>query len=222
MNLDKILSSLSEPISGQATTRRESLLKTAGLARKAVAATLPLGLGGIAFPARAAVSSADALNLALELKLMLKALYEEGNAATFASTGFTGVISAADVKKIIAEIQPKVEGHIAELTAAVTEMGGTPVSKQYSLTGNPSGSLGTVFTDRRVFMALAQVLHDVSSRGIKGLMPELESSGENLMAGIKIQAADARYATLWNIARSTASTQFYPSENSDYTNLPQE
>ena len=50
----------------------------------------------------------------------------------------------------------------------------------------------------------------------------LESSGENLMTSIKIQAADARYATLWNIARSTASTQFYPAESSDYTNLPQE
>ncbi len=214
MKLTDILTELEKPADQHPASRRIALAKSAGIARKLLAATLPVGLGAVAFPARGAANSPEALNLLLEAKLILKSLYSQGADAGLA-TGASGMISATDVKRAITEITVRLNEQIDYLNTAVTNAGGTPVNPQTVF------AAGT-FTDRAVFMATAQVLHDTSSRAIKQLLPALEGNHENLMRAVEMQAADARYASLWRIARNAASAQFFPVEGSDYTQLPQD
>jgi hypothetical protein len=216
MKFNDILASLASTNTQVPANRREVISKTANAAGKALVASLPIGLGAVVFPVKAAGSTPEAMNLLLEIKLLLKSLYDQGNAASLSGGGQSGVTSATDVKKAITEALLQVNDHISSLTNAVTNAGATPVTIQPNFPA-------IAFENRAVFMAIAQVLHDLSQRVIKDLMQVLTSS-ENLALAIKIQTTDSRYASLWAIARNTATPQFYPSQDyhaNEYITLPQ-
>lgn len=129
-------------------------------------------------------SVTDVLNYALTLERLELAFYTQGLVAG-------GLPLTGDDRTALAEIKANEQSHVDLLTGALGAAAGT----------DTSGSLRfdkvytSVFTDRAVFLAVAQALEDTGVRAYKGRAVELQADRAVLEIALNIHSVEARHAS---------------------------
>ncbi|HEX8386876.1 MAG TPA: ferritin-like domain-containing protein [Rubricoccaceae bacterium] len=179
---DSLLTRLaSETLTAEAT-RREALLTTGKLGLGAALAALPFFT---AKPAAAQSTAGDAgiLNYALTLEYLERAFYRRGVA--------NGVAPPANAA-LFNQIRNDEEAHVALLSGAITQAGGTPVVyEDADFTFNVGGTDAT--TNQALFLTLAQGLEDTGVRAYKGRAAEIVNKAF-LTVALQIHSVEARHA----------------------------
>jgi hypothetical protein len=194
-------------------TRREAIVTGAGVSSSVVAA---LALGSIPVALAAFGRDADAqapVNVqgVLEFAYLLENLEAEfykavlGESATAAqNTAFAQVraqISTdAQLLATLRQIRKHEVAHVAFLKAAITALGGTPLTyagAEFDFTGGNgtgTGPFAAARTDPTFLLATAQMFEDTGVRAYKGQLDRLMADKPTLTAVLRIHSVEARHA----------------------------
>lgn len=218
MNLLNILDRLSDDqFFSKLTSRSESISHISDFGKKAVLASIPLGLSSLmATPSQAAttsvtgVAAASALTDALQLALVLEYLEDEYYRRGLAASG----LIPADDKVVFQQISKHETAHVAFLKAAISSLGETPGTKPtFDFT---AGGNFQPFSDYQQFMILAQAFEDTGVRAYKGQAGNVASNKAVLQAALQIHSVEARHAS--QVRRMRANKGWI--ENADGGNMP--
>lgn len=199
MNLLNILDQLSDDKFFTAETSRSGTFsQISAFGKKAVIASIPLGLGSLmatsakaetASTSSAAFAPASALTDALQLALTLEYLEDEYYVRGLAASG---LIPAGD-RVVFQQIGKHETAHVAFLKAAITSLGVTPINKPtFDFT---AGGNFQPFTDYQTFLILAQAFEDTGVRAYKGQAGNVATSKPILQAALQIHSVEARHAS---------------------------
>lgn len=137
---------------------------------------------------------ADVLNYALTLEHLEYAFYRDGLTMfpmeTFRSAGF-----AALVHDMIATIRDDEKAHVDALTAAVTQLGGTPAAE---------GSYDFGYSDLAGFLKAAMALENTGVSAYQGAAGKLIDHDDLLTAALTIHGVEARHAAYLNGLNGTS------------------
>jgi hypothetical protein len=213
MNFRDILNEIekADPKVYEQQSGRRDLLKSFGA--KVALAALPIGLGTLLAPKKAAARTTgtviDSLNFALELAYLQYNFYH-----TATNTG--GLIPNNTANNTIGNndlpgfqsIEANEKAHILFLNTAITSLGGTPftpnnyvatnLNPQYVPTAydfTKGGAYSLVFSDYQTFLLLAQVFQDTIVRGLKGQITLVTSNTTILTQMLQIHSVEARHAS---------------------------
>ena len=171
-------------------SRRETLTKGLGFGLKAALAAIPLGLMDVlnnkAMAAPDNSTVVGVLNFALTLEYLESTFYSMGLAAS-------GLIPSSDMT-VFAQISKHETDHVNTLTAAITSLQGTPVTKP-TFDFTAGGTYSDVFTNYQTFLALSNAFEDTGVRAYKGQAPTLLGAGAILTAALDIHSVEARHAS---------------------------
>lgn len=184
-------------------SRRSVLKGSAASTAALVLAGMPFGLAAVATKAYAQSTPPDAaglgaLQLALKLEYLESDFYTQGVAAKF-TTPFTAAEAAA-----IGQIQKHEAAHVALLKGALGANAPATVPHDYTGgSGNGNGPFQNVFTDKKVFLNLAQLFEDTGVRAYKGQAGNLISPADKyyLTVALRIHSVEARHAAKVRILR---------------------
>ena len=173
-----------------ATSRRDAFKHLGNLTKDIAMVALPLG-GMLMAPTKAAFaqstrSAVDVLNFALTLEYLEAEFYETGLSST-------GLVSAGKNKSIIEQISKHETAHVALLTKAITDAGGTPVPKP-TFDFTAGGTFSDVFSNETTFLEVAQALEDTGVRAYKGQAGFLKGT-DTLTVALQIHSVEARHAS---------------------------
>lgn len=173
----------------QGLSRRESLFNLGSIGKDLAMAAVPLSILGIipkmtSANTLASKSVLEVLNFALTLEYLESSFYKEGVDS--------GVIPAAD-KAIFDQIKKHEFSHVAFLQAAITSLGGKPVtSPTFDFTVKGTFKPFSVYEQ---FLALSQAFEDTGVRAYKGQAGNLMSNHAVLTAALQIHSVEARHAS---------------------------
>ncbi len=229
------------PGSDRLLTRREAITDAAGVGSSVIAAlalgSVPLALGLLS--RTAAAQAPTSVRAVLEFAYLLENLEAEfykavlGESATAAqNTSFntvrTAISTSAETLGTLRQIAKHEIAHVAFLKAAITALGGAPVTytgAEFDFTGGNgtgTGPFAAVRTDPVILLALAQVLEDTGVRAYKGQVDTLMGDKATLTAALRIHSVEARHAARirrlrnvtdlkpWITSSSTATTTGIP------------
>jgi rubrerythrin len=168
----------------------DGLSRGAFLARGALATGALLGGSAVGPFVRRALAQegggdVDVLNFALTLEYL---------EATFYSRAINkGRDLGSDTLRLVREVHEDEAAHVDALRSTIKQLGGTPVEA-------PKVGFGDVFTNRGVFLKLAQTLEDTGVSAYNGAAPAIRSS-EVLAAAGSIVQVEARHAALIRLMR---------------------
>lgn len=183
-----------ESVTERVWSRRSVLKGSAASTAALVLAGMPFGLAAIATQAYAqgtppSPSGLAALQLALKLEYLEADFYNMGLAANF-STAFTAAEAAA-----IAQVAKHENAHVALLKGALGSAAPADVTHDYTGgSGSGNGPFQNVFTDKTVFLNLAQLFEDTGVRAYKGQAGNLITDDYYLTVALRIHAVEARHA----------------------------
>ncbi|TGE22032.1 ferritin-like domain-containing protein [Hymenobacter aquaticus] len=196
MHILKLLADLAavEPASFARVSGRRGVLTSLGQkGRQAVAAAVPLALGGVLTNAYAKRSSTvlDTFTLALTLEYLESEFYTRALASSMVFPGST--------KSVIQAIAKHEQDHVTYLQNALKSSGvAVPDKPKFDFTGSKNGTqtplFPTVFSDFPTFLKVAQLLEDTGVRAYKGQVENLMSDDELLEGALRIHAVEARHA----------------------------
>lgn len=198
MNILKLLDTLSDDkFFTKETSRLDGIKDLSSFGKKAVLASIPLGLGSfLATPAKAAETSTlskmgtasdltDALQLALVLEYLENEYYMIGLSTP-------NLIPSAD-QVVFKQISKYESAHVTFLKNTLTSLGVTPGSKptfDFTVKGNFQP-----FVDYQQFLILAQAFEDTGVRAYKGQAGNVASNKTVLQAALQIHSVEARHAS---------------------------
>ncbi|MCW2967971.1 MAG: ferritin-like protein [Solirubrobacteraceae bacterium] len=175
-----------------ATVEITGLTRSAFILRGAMAAGAVYGLGAVSpFVGQALAQGggdADIVNFALTLEYLESAFYTE---AVKKVPGLSGTTLA-----LAKEIRDNEAEHVSALTAAVKQLGGTPVKA-------PGVTFGGAFASKDAFLKTANVFEDTGVSAYNGAAPGIKSTAILAAAGSIVQV-EARHASLIRLARGAA------------------
>lgn len=201
MNLQHIINEIeiADPeFKDRIDSRRDAMKSFARFGGKVALAAIPLALGSMFKKAYAGVKGVndtlfDILNYALTLEYLEAEFY-----ATAVSKG-TSLIPAGAAANAIQTIADHEAAHVNFLKTAITQAGGTAVSKpsfDFSAgKGSGTGPFKDVFNDYALFLAVAQTFEDTGVRAYKGRAAEIVKGGDYLTAALNIHSVEARHAS---------------------------
>jgi len=196
MNLEFISNEIEkvDPEFSERMDTRRNVLK--GFGSKVALIALPFALGSLFKKAYGAPPPSDVLgvlNFALTLEYLEAEFYAKGIAAGSA------LISDASAMAAVKTIGMHEAEHVTFLKTAITNSGGTPVSKptfDFSAgSGSGNGPFKDVFKNYQLFLAVAQAFEDTGVRAYKGQAGNLLGSGAVLTAALNIHSVEARHAS---------------------------
>ncbi|PZS02390.1 MAG: twin-arginine translocation pathway signal protein [Pseudonocardiales bacterium] len=163
---------------------RRSFLRWAGLvgvgSAFAVGGGLSMASSASAAPAASSTGDLGILNYALTLEYLEATFYAMGVSA--------GILSGREAA-LIAPIAVHEAGHVAAITAAVTQAGGTPVAKPSI--HFPSGT----FTSKDTFLKTASTFEELGVVAYHGQVPLVKSAAV-LGAAASIAGVESRHAAI--------------------------
>lgn len=201
MNLQHIINEIevADPeFKDRIDSRRDAMKSFARFGGKVALAAIPIALGSMFKKAYAGVKGVndtlfDILNYALTLEYLEAEFY-----ATAVSKG-TALITAGAAANAIQTIADHEAAHVNFLKTAITQAGGTAVSKptfDFSAgMGSGTGPFKDVFNDYSLFLAVAQTFEDTGVRAYKGRAAEIVKGGDYLTAALNIHSVEARHAS---------------------------
>ena len=205
MNLNNILSEIEKidpEVYDRLDTRRNAMQQFKKIGGRLALTAVPLALGGMFKKAYAGGGGSSAmpsivevLNYALTLEYLEAEFYMMGNKTT-------GLIDNR-VKSGFKMIGEHEHEHVLFLTAVISSLGGTPVTKP-TFDFTAGGTFPDVFAtkDFPTFLALSQTFEDTGVRAYKGQAGNLIKSNEVLTAALQIHSVEARHAAFVRSARS--------------------
>lgn len=179
-------------------SRRSAMKAFSSFGSKLALAAIPLALGSMFKKAYAGSTGTretvlDVLNYALTLE------YLEAEFYAMAVAKGTALVPAGAPANAIKTIADHEAAHVAFLKTAITNAGGTPVTKptfDFSAgKGSGNGPFKDVFNDYGLFLAVAQTFEDTGVRAYKGRAAELVQAGDVLTAALNIHSVEARHAS---------------------------
>ena len=188
MNIYSILEKIGDlDTEGSPKTRRESLFGLGSIGKSVAMAAVPVSILA-AMPVMGQTgntkSVTDVLNFALTLEYLEYEFYDMGVKST--------VIPTED-KVIFEQIRKHEESHVKFLTATITALGGTPVTKPtFDFTVKGAFDPFNVYAQ---FLALSQAFEDTGVRAYKGQAGNLISNNDVLTAALQIHSVEARHAS---------------------------
>jgi len=197
MNIHNLLTEIEKTdpeVYDRLDTRRSAMKQFAKTGGRIALTALPLLFGGMFKKAYAGTNDSitEVLNYALTLEYLEAEFY-----ATAAAKA--GLVPSGAPAGAIATIRDHEAAHVTFLKTAITASGGTPVSKptfDFSAgNGSGNGPLKDVFSDYKLFLAVAQTFEDTGVRAYKGRAGELMSNNEVLTAALQIHSVEARHAS---------------------------
>jgi hypothetical protein len=174
-----------------ATVEIKGHTRAAFIMRGAMAAGAVYGLGAVSpFVGQALAKGGDAdiVNFALTLEYLESAFYTE---AVKKTPGLSG-----DVLALAKELRDNEAEHVTALTAAVKQLGGTPVKA-------PGVDFGKAFASKDTFLKTANVFEDTGVSAYNGAAPGIQSTAILAAAGSIVQI-EARHASLIRLMRGVA------------------
>ncbi|MDX6639485.1 MAG: hypothetical protein QOF12_496 [Solirubrobacteraceae bacterium] len=172
-----------------ATVEIQGITRSAFILRGAMAAGAVYGLGAVSpFVGQALAQGggdADIVNFALTLEYLESAFYTQ---AVKKVPGLSGAALA-----LAKELRDNEAEHVTALTAAVKQLGGTPVKA-------PGVSFGGAFASRDAFLKTANVFEDTGVSAYNGAAPGIQSVAILAAAGSIVQV-EARHASLIRLQR---------------------
>lgn len=186
--------------------RRDVVKDIFGFGRKALLAALPFALGAMPERVNAQTTGnaeADALNLLLAIEYLQYEFYN------YALTNTTTLIPAS-VRPAIVTIRDQQKSHIDFLISSITALGGTPrtaltysnfeyriIATRNATTNAPltyNFGANTVMTDYKVFIRVATIIEDFSSRAYKGQLQALRNKKDLLAAIVQFHSLESRHS----------------------------
>jgi hypothetical protein len=172
-----------------ATVEIQGITRGAFILRGAMAAGAVYGLSAVSpFVGQALAQGggdADIVNFALTLEYLESAFYTQ---AVKKVPGLSGTV--LDLAK---ELRDNEAEHVTALTAAVKQLGGTPVKA-------PGVSFGGAFASRDAFLKTANVFEDTGVSAYNGAAPGIQSVAILAAAGSIVQV-EARHSSLIRLQR---------------------
>jgi hypothetical protein len=172
-----------------ATVEIQGHTRQAFILRGAMAAGAVYGLGAVSpFVGQALAQGggdADIVNFALTLEYLETAFYTQA----VKKAGLSG-----DVLKLAKELRDNEAEHVSALTAAVKQLGGTPVKA-------PGVDFGGAFKNTASFLKTANVFEDTGVSAYNGAAPSIQSTAILAAAGSIVQV-EARHASLIRLQRN--------------------
>ncbi|WP_181304350.1 ferritin-like domain-containing protein [Rufibacter sp. XAAS-G3-1] len=202
MNIFNILTEIEKvdpEVYARFDSRRRVFKHLGGFGKKLAAAAIPVAFGAVFNKAYGQGTSNAAiisiLNFALTAELTDSTYYRkvlEANGAALPATFKTGLTLIRDNEL----------GHVATLQAAITALGGTPVTiAETRLDFTAGGRLPNPFTDYATVLALGQAFEDTGVRAYKGQAPGLMTNDMVLQTALQIHSVEARHAAYFRRMR---------------------
>lgn len=193
MNLSNIINEISntDPEFFERTSERRHIIKN--WTRKIALTAMPFALGSMFKKAYGKTTDAiiDTLNFALTLEYLEAEFYTK-------AVDMVAFPTAA-AKNAFTTIRDHENEHVNFLRTAISQAGGTPVSKPTfdfsGGNGSGNGPFATAFTDYSLLLAVAQTFEDTGVRAYKGQAGNLMSNNDVLTAALKIHSVEARHAS---------------------------
>lgn len=195
MNILNILEEI-EKVDGEVyerlNPRRAAMKQFYNMGSKVALAAVPMALGSMFKKAYGQTTSTviDVLNFALTLEYLEYYFYQQGAATVGLVPVGTPAVGAINT------IRDHELAHVNLLKGAITASGGTPVAftaAQFDYTAK--GTFPTVFSDYKIFLAIAQGFEDTGVRAYKGQAPALMGSPGVLQTALQIHSVEARHAS---------------------------
>lgn len=202
-----------DPDLARPLTRREAIVAGTELGSTALGAialgSIPFALAALAreASAQAPVTVRGVLEFAYVLENLEAEFYKAvlGESATAAqNTAFATVraqlVTDEALTATLHQILKHEVAHVAFLKAAITALGGTPVTytgAEFDFTGGNgtgTGPFSSAKTDPSFLLALAQLFEDTGMRAYKGQVENLMSDKPTLTAALRIHSVEARHA----------------------------
>ena len=136
------------------------------------------------------------LNYALTLEHLEATFYRDA-VATFDNAAFRAAGLQTSVRDNVAAIAEQEKEHVAFLTAAITQLKGTPVEE---------GTYDFGYTDLPGFLRTAAMIEGVGVAAYTGAVQYLQGSGDLLTAALNMHGVEARHAAYLNLL--TAASPF--------------
>jgi hypothetical protein len=192
MNLQNIFNEIEKTdpeIYERLDDRRSVMHRFKNLGGKLALTTIPVALGGMLSKAYGQAPPSDIiaiLNFALTLEYLESGFYNT-------AVGTSGLIDASEMASF-ADIQDDENAHVTFLSATITSLGGTPVTKpEFDFTAG--GAFADVFSNYQTFLAVSQTFEDTGVRAYKGQAGGLISNNTVLTAALQIHSVEARHAS---------------------------
>ena len=211
MKSQPIMELLEPKTVAQLLSRRAAL--KAGAAAAATVGTVPAVLAAMAKTAYAQGTTLPAsvlavLNFALTLEYLESEFYNIAIGDTPLPSQYTGTVTAVGQAStpaaVFEEIAKHEAAHVVVLQGAITNGGGTPVTKPtFDFTGGNgattagkyTGPYLDVFTNPATFLTVAQAFEDTGVRAYKGGAAALAAAPAILEVGLQIHSIEARHAS---------------------------
>ncbi|MEZ5017886.1 MAG: ferritin-like domain-containing protein [Flavipsychrobacter sp.] len=212
MNFKNILDDINNTDEGfyEKESPRRSILKSFG-AKVAIAA-LPIAISSVFTKSYGQTKATliDKLNRLLKLEYLQSGFYREA----LDNTGLIDGETKASFQRILEDNN----SHVAILSAAITELGGTPITTpNIDYTGgrgNNSGPYKDSLQKYSDFLVMAQVLADSAVRAYKGEFSSFILNKKILQNVVNIHSMEARHAAY---IRNLRNIPAWTTESNNYT-----
>lgn len=200
MNLKHIFNEIEQvdpEVYDRLDSRRATMKQFGKIGKVLTAAAIPFAFGSMFKKAYGQTTAGiiGVLNYALTLEYLESEFYKQAVPAVTALVPGTPAVGA------FTTIRDHENAHVAFLRAAITSVGGTPVTFTAASfdfsggNGSGTGPFATAFTNYDLLLAVAQVFEDTGVRAYKGQAGALIPNNDVLTAALQIHSVEARHAS---------------------------